>query len=215
LLTLCCANTPDRVACYSARIPGLGFLSHPANEMAEYGHRHEVPDIGTFKSRLTRDELIRQDRVRGAEVAEILARYPEGEYARFIREHQGFQDPLLYEARIHIFSRDSNVGLFREAEPGSAGRVEHASRAFREQRITEEFFPVVTNLSGFSMSPKGRRALESDNDPDWVFFSKVSAHLITRWTERELRLRLLAVVVVLVVLDLALGARAQRKETTS
>ena len=76
VLVLCLANTPDRAAWYSARIPGLAFLAHPANEMAEYGHRHQVLHLGEFKSRFALVELEEEDRQRGAEVAETIDSYP-------------------------------------------------------------------------------------------------------------------------------------------
>jgi len=78
LLTLCLANTPQRVAWYAVRVPGLDLLARADNAMSEYGFRHHLPGIGDMKSRLTLAELEEQDRARAGEVAELLDRCPEG-----------------------------------------------------------------------------------------------------------------------------------------
>jgi len=211
-LALCLANTPDRVAWYSAHIPGLGFLAHPANEMAEYGHQHVIPNLGEFKSRFDLSELEEEDRQRGAEVAEIIHRYPDGSHRRFILGHQGFEDPLLYEVRIHIFSRDHNASLARSDAPGSAEETDHFTRAFRENRILEDFFGNTLRHSVFALNEGQRRLLETSQDPDQHFVSKVGSHIITTWSERDLRRVLLMTAAIMVALSILLGIRSRRRE---
>jgi len=83
LLSLCLANTPDRVTRYAPHLPASSHLTSSLNPMAEYGFRHAVPGLGVFNSRLTLEELLTQDSTRAAEVGPILdANRPS--YGRFL-----------------------------------------------------------------------------------------------------------------------------------
>jgi len=215
LLTLCLANTPTRVAWYSSRVPFLGFLSHPANEMAEYGHLHEVPGVGAFKSRLTLTELVDQDQLRAGEVAPIVDTYPDKDYRRFVNTYQGFEDPLLYESRIHIFSRDYHIRQLRSEPQDPASEKSHLTISYRENQILERYFPNTLRLSAFSLPQSKRATLETANDPDQPFVSKTGSHLITRFSEPALRVLLLSLVVLLIILGGFIGARQKRAKEAS
>ncbi len=214
LLVLCLANTPDRVSWYSSRVPGLGFLAHPTNEMAEYGHLLVIPRLGEFKTRLTLPELRAEDRLRSAEVATAIERYPDHAYRQFVSDHQGFRDPLLYEARIHLFSRDHHLNLARQEKPDSAKNVDHLTRAFRENRILEDFYPNTLRHTNLVLTEEQRRELETGQDADRSFISKVGSHLITRWSESRLRWSLLALAAVLLTLDILLGIQSRLTEVS-
>ena len=99
------ANTPDRTEWIAAHVPGMGFLQHGTNTMSEFGFRYEDPDIGIFQSRLTPDQLRREDATRGAEVAVVLNRYGDN-YKGFLRDYRPGVDPLAHETRVHLFRRD-------------------------------------------------------------------------------------------------------------
>lgn len=212
LLTLTLANTPPRAAWYSARVPMLGFLSHPANEMAEYGHLHVVPGLGELKSRLTIHQLIDEDRRRFDSVSTILDRYPSNRYWSFLRNHQGYEDPLLYEARVHIFSRDVHIRRARDASPGSSEEIWQATQAFRENEILEEFFGNTLQASAYQLTPAERRELEDRLDADRRFVSKNASHLVTWIDESGLRTLLLMIVGLLVAADITIGVRGRREE---
>jgi hypothetical protein len=212
LITATLANTPHRVAWYAARIPGLGFLAHPANEMAEYGDLHRLPGVGAFKSRLTRDELAEQDRRRGGEAAAIIDRYPVSLYTRFLWDYQGFQDPLVYESRIHVFSRNNNAWHARQSPPGSNERRRHATVAYRENQLIEAVFPNTLARSAYRWDRATERELRKYSDPDRLFTSRVGAHLITCVSESALRAGLLLVALALVAADVALGSRRPQDE---
>ncbi len=214
LLMSCLANTPGRVAWYAERIPGLGPLAHADNAMAEYGFRHLLPGIGVMKSRLTLADLEEQDRARAAEVAELLDRYPEGRYQRFLDEHSAAADPFLYEARVHLFSRDVHLRDLRSAPPGSAAAREHATIALREQHLLERVFGTTLARSSFNLRPQRRQLLEQLDDPGRRFVSASAAHLITGVGERTLRLGLLAAAAVLLVLD-AVAHRRSKMEAAA
>jgi len=207
LLTLCLANTPERVAWYSERVPGLGLLAHSDNAMAEYGYRHQLPGIGGMKSRLTLAELAEQDRTRAGEVAALLDRYPESRYQRFLDEHSAAADPFQYEARVHLFSRDVHLRDLRAAPPGSAAAREHATIALREQQLLERVFGNTLAHSTFNLKPQRRQLLEQLHDPGRPFVSASAAHLITGFGERTLRLALLAAAAALLAIDAVVRRR--------
>jgi hypothetical protein len=213
LITLTLANTPERAAWYSARVPGLGILAHPSNEMAEYGHLHRAPGVGEFKSRLTLAELELRDRRGSEEAAAIIDRYADEAYGAFQRAHQGFANPLVYEARVHIYSRDSNLRRAREWPAGSAERTMYATRAYRENQILERYFPHTLGRSSFTLDPETRRALEAAHDPDRAFSSRAGRHLITWISEPALRFGLLLLAASLLLLEQAVGREwLQRRE---
>ena len=201
LLSLCFANTPDRVAWYSSRVPGLGILAEADNAMAEYGYRHELPGIGGMRSRLTMAELAARDHRDAAEVAAVLDRYPNGSYNQFLREQPAVDDPFTYEARVHIFSRDYHLRRLREAAPGSAAAREHATIAAREQRLIERVFGSTLSRSRFELGPSQQRLLDQLEDPEVRFESRSAAHLITSISEPALQALLLGSAAALLLLD--------------
>jgi hypothetical protein len=209
LLALCFANTPSRVAWYAERVPGLSFLAYASNAMAEYGYRHELPGIGVMKSRLTLDELAARDRTDAAEVAAVLDRYPDSSYRRFLRERPAVEDPFLYEARVHIFSRDSHLRRLRDATPGSAAAREHATTAAGEQLLIERIFGNTVAQSRHVLDSRERRLLAGLHDPTSPFTSRSASHLVTSISERSLRALLLGSAVALLLVDRAIRRRGQ------
>ena len=209
LLAACFANTPDRVGWYAERVPGLALLAEADNAMAEYGYRHQLPGIGTMKSRLTMNELAERDRRDAAEVAAVLDRYPHSRYRRFLKEHPATADPFLYEARVHIFSRDSHLRDLESAPPGSAAAREHATIAAREQRLLERVFGRTLELSSFGLPPRQVALLEELADPDAAFASASASHLVTRVSEGGLLALLIGSAALLLGLDSLVIRRRQ------
>jgi len=211
LLTLCFANTPPRVLWYAERVPGLSFLAHASNAMAEYGYRHELPGIGVMRSRLTLAELAARDRNDAAAVAAVLDRYPDGSYRRFLWERPASEDPFLYEARVHIFSRDFHLRKLRDAAPGSTAAREHATTAAGEQLLIERVFGTTLSQSRHDLDPRERQLLVGLHDPDVPFTSRSASHLITSISEGGLRALLLGSAIVLLLLDRAVRRRGGRE----
>jgi hypothetical protein len=207
LLALCLANTPRRVAWYAERVPGLAPLARVDNAMAEYGFRHRLAGIGEMKSRLMLAELAEQDRARAAEVAAMLDRWPDGRYERFLREYSGMADPFLYEARVHLFSRDHHRRRLAAAAPGSAEAQEHATMAFRQQLLLERVFGATLARSSYQLDPHERQRLKDLDDPRRPFASKTASHLITAVSERGLRISLLAAAAALLAIDAGVRRR--------
>jgi len=209
LLALCLANTPRRAAWYAERVPGLAPLALADNAMAEYGYRHRLPGIGELKSRLTLAELAQQDQSRAAEIAAMLDRYPDSRYLQFFRDHSAVGDPFLYEARVHIFSRDYHRRHLAAAAPGSTAAQEHATMAFRQQLLLERVFGATLARSSHRLDPYERQRLKGLDDPRRPFASKTASHLITAVSEPGLRLALLAAAAALLALDAVARRRAK------
>jgi hypothetical protein len=211
IFALCLANTPTTVAWYSSKLPGFAFLRHADNAMVEYGHRHVFEGRGEFRSRLTLAELRKADASRSLEVAAVLDRYPRDRYGRFLREVYPEDDPFLYEARVHIFNRDRNMGEARRLPEGSDEFRRRLTVAHREEEILEAFFADTIGKSIHVLQPKLRRWLRQHHDADMAFSSKAGQHLITAISEPRLRLALLIAVSVMLAVDFWLGAREGRR----
>lgn len=209
LLALCVSNTPDRVAWYSARIPGLGFLKYPTNEMVEYGHRHVFPDMGEFKSRFSIGELNATDAERWREASAILDRYPPGHYGEFLRDYPASRDPFVHEARVHISSRKHHLSDRRDHPEGSRQHGVHSTVALREHQILENFFRRTHQASSFVLPETKVEELERDHLTDYYFISKAGQHLITGISEGTLRLALLLPAFLLAVGSMLLRPKSQ------
>jgi hypothetical protein len=204
VMILCLANTPERVARYAPALPGFDHLRASHNPMAEYGHRHEAPGIGVFKSRLTIAELARTDQNRSKEVAEIVDEY-RNNYGRFLDIWPFFDDPFPYEMRVHLFSRNRNVGRAREAGFESRRARPYMTIAWRENRLLEEYFGTSLSDSSYSWPDRLRRRIEAGHDTASDFESAAGSHLITFASEGGIRTALLIVIALLVVADRALA----------
>jgi hypothetical protein len=211
LMTLCLANTPARAAWYTDRIPFLGFLRYSANEMSEYGYLHRIPEIGAFKSRLDLTRLKDQDSLRAMEIAPIIRAHAGTNRQAFLDTHQGFQDPLLYEFKLHLHSRNYHRRHARKnASNPELGRY-HITKAYRAHRILELCFPTTLQASGYVLPKPAADELKARQNPDQPYFSRASIHLITWTSETRLRIILLTVTVLLIAIDVLIGIRHRRR----
>ena len=208
LLTLCVLNTPERVERYAARIPALGFLAGNPSVMAEYGFRHDHPEIGSFYSRLTLEELAREDRERAEEVAAILDAYHDHlRYPDFLTDHPASREPFLNEARVHLFRRDRYTWEARQSVGEGEVDRELATIAWREHLVLGHFFPKTLGSSSYRLSRDTRTFLRRHALPEMTYKSAVGQHLITRLSEPQLLTLMVILLVGLVGVDRYLGRR--------
>jgi len=208
LLTLCLANTPRLVDRYAPRFPGAGYLTSSLNPMAEYGHRHVVPGLGSFTSRLDLDEIDAEDRSRSAEVAAAVDRYRH-RYGEFLDTWPVAEDSFTYELRVHLFARDRNLDKARQRQFTGAAAQASINIAWRENQIVERFFGRTLAASSYRWKPQLRQRVDALQDAPVDFRSAAGSHLITFASEGGLRALLLGLTLVLVLADIALG-RYQR-----
>jgi len=202
LLTLCLANTPERVARYAKHLPASAHLTSSVNPMAEYGHRHAEPGLGVFNSRLSLEELRTQDSTRATEVGQILDANRHS-YGRFLDTWPIGDDPFTYEARVHLFARDRNLAKAREQ--GLAVSPEQITTAWNENRLLETFFGRTLAMSSYQWNPQLRDRIARSHAPNPDFESAAGSQLITFASERALRFVLLLLVAVMIVTDLRVG----------
>jgi VanZ family protein len=131
-----------------------------------FGHRTVDPDVGSFFSRMTPEEILEIDRARGPEHAAVLDSAYEGSYDEFLR---ATSDPFLYEMRVHLFRRDSHF------EKGSH-RV-----ACCEQKLLDKYFTTTLENSRYRWR-KGEEKICRDRENDCARYrSPVSQEIIVRF----------------------------------
>jgi hypothetical protein len=186
VVALSLANTPPRIAWYSAAVPGLGFARATNGVMLEYGHRYDGPETGVFRSRFTPAELAALDAARGAEAGAILAAYAgDDRYDEFLTRYTPITDPFVHEARVHLFRRDRVLSR-AHLQPGDAEWYRwHVSTAYRENQILERWFPRTLAAANAALRPEVAAMLARDHDPGFELESRVSLDLVTAVSERQ------------------------------
>jgi VanZ family protein len=195
-----------------------GLFAGFGEVMVEYGHRFERPDLGlTFFSRLTLEEILTQDRERWQEVVPILDEYwPEDQYVPFLRRFPSYEDPFLYELRIHQFRRDRYRLRAFSAPRESERRRENATISLREDQIMRLLYPTIYTNAMLGWPDSVLEHVTSLADLSEPYTSAVSQDMITgvsRWT---LRGSLAGVMILLMVADRRLSRcpRNSSKTTT-
>ncbi len=204
LVMLCLANTPARVARYAPFLPQSGHLTSSLNPMAEYGRRHVVPGIGIFNSRFGLEALRHEDDTRSIEVAGLIDENRHA-YGRFLDTWPVDRDPFTYEARVHLFARDRNLGKARAQGFEGGAAVEQMTIAWHENRLMETFFGSTLEASSYRWNPRLRQRVEGAHNPGLLFRSAAGSHLITLASERTIRLVLLLLVAGLLIADRRIG----------
>jgi hypothetical protein len=208
LLTLCMAATPQLLNRLADHLQLPDRLATGVDAICEYGYRHSADHRTTFRSRLSTCELMRSDRDRAADLArELDASRGSGGLTR--SDISPINDPFGYEIRVHLFARNRNLNNAHDHEPGSLGHHRNMTTAWRENLILENFFGSTLEQSSFGWGPLRRQEIEAAQDPGVLFVSRAGAHLITRFSEGQLRALLLALFAALVACD-AFGVTRSR-----
>ena len=203
LLTLCLAATPQRVNRLAELVPALEEFGSGDDPMGEYGYLHRLDELTSFRSRLSLDDLAREDGSRATEVAAVLDASRRS-YGDFLSRTSPAIDPFAYEARVHLFARDRSAAQARKLPPDSPAYRELMTTAFRENLILERVFGATLAHSSYPWPPHRRTEIMAAQDEHAVFVSKVAAHVITVMTESTLWSIMVAILVVLVICDLLL-----------
>jgi len=208
LLTLCMAATPQRLKRMADHVPLPDRLATGVDAICEYGFRHSADDRTLFRSRLSSGELLRSDRDRAPILAHDLD-VSRGGSDLAQSSISPARDPFAYEIRIHVFARNRNLHKALAREPGSSGYRRHMTTAWRENLILENFFGNTLEQSTYRWGPRRRKEAEAAQDPEVVFVSRAAAHLITKFSEGQLRALLLALFGALVACDVFFSTRSR------
>lgn len=209
-LGLCFLNTPDRIAWLSARVHLPDFIAHNHGVMVEYGYLHGDADTGIFRSRLPVEALRRLARERAAEGARALAQYLDLErYGEFLEAYTPMNDAFLHEAGVHLYSRNAYLEWARNATDDEQRRLQY-TYAYWENRILEDNFAELLGAANARWPAALEAEVKGQIDPDWVFDSWVSRHLITAITRQQAFWLFSCLVVGLLLLGRLVGRRRPR-----
>jgi hypothetical protein len=211
LLTLCLSATPARIERLTPRLPGLANAAGNTDAICEYGHRHRLDSTTSFRSRLTLDQLTREDTTRAENVAGLLDNSRRA-YDKFLDAVSPVADPFSYEARVHLFARDRNLARARKLAPGTPAYEERMTVAFRENLILENFFGETLARSSFQWRKALREKAATAQNREARFISNVAGHLITAVSEPHLRMLMLVALCTLMVCDLLLRRSLTRPQ---
>jgi VanZ like family len=180
LLLFCVSNTDGFKAWYTKFIPAADVITEVT---AEYGFKIDDPSIGIIYSRMRPEEIIRQDKVRSKEVAEILNRFrADRSYGKFHATYQSHEDPFLVEARVHLFRRDRYAEMaIKNAEDRKLMR-EYANIAYSENNIVKKYFGETVRRSDFAWPADMEQKISLFCADAPLYRSPVSNSLITRVT---------------------------------
>ncbi|CAN5485826.1 hypothetical protein BH18VER2_BH18VER2_13390 [soil metagenome] len=192
----CFSNTPHVWRPLQSSWPNLFVFGE---EMVQYGHRIDDPEVGWFKSRLTAEQLRETDRSRAQEAGEILRRLGHDAcYDAFLAQYSPARDPFLHELRVRLFRRDRYWNLARVEHGDPAKHKELLSISFTEQRLLENWYPRTLRAAAMDW-PADLRARAEAAASGKPRESPVSRGLITVFNKRQAQMGLGALLVVVVL----------------
>jgi hypothetical protein len=213
LLILCLTATPQRLSRIARYVPLPSRLTTGSDAICEYGYRHAAGERTVFRSRLPHDRLLASDRRRAVEVARELDAARGGGGPAMMKVSP-VDDPFGYEIRVHLFARNRNLNRARDHDPGSPDHRRFMTATWRENLILETFFANTLERSSLRWKPRLRRKVETAQDPEAFYISRVGRHLVTGIGEGRLRALMLALFAVLVAGEVFITARGRRRSPT-
>jgi hypothetical protein len=184
LLGLCFSNTPKRVQNYTKALPFLSFLQQE-EVMNQFNLKHKDPEIGTFYSRLTINELLSIDRRSAKDYGQVLHEWKDKNYAEYLRAHPGILVPMLYEIRVHIFRRDKRYERAIQAKDKKQ-KKQNFFIAFKENQILEKYFGHTMKESPYAWSEETTARVEAQIDKKNPYKSPVSASFFSPKSEKQM-----------------------------
>lgn len=184
LLGLCFSNTPKRVQNYTKALPFLSFLQQE-EVMNQFNMKHKDPEIGTFYSRLTIDELLSIDKRNAKDYGQVLHEWKDKDYAEYLHAHPGIWVPMLYEIRVHIFRRDKRYQRALQAEDEKQ-KKQNFFIAFKENQILEKYFGHTMKESPYAWSKDTTARIETQINKNEPYKSPVSASFFSPKSEKQM-----------------------------
>lgn len=196
---LCLQNTPERISWYSSHVPGLGFIDPNKNIMVEYGYLHGDASTVLFRSRMTREEMLKAASLYKDEGALIFKKHHARERNEDFADIYSRVDALyIYEARVHQIRRDLNVKLASRSEDQDK-KIVFLSAAYWQNHILEENFAPLLLGSGFDWSARQEADVRQGANINKPYQSRFGIHLIVSYSSSQLAYIFFAVVTFLVL----------------
>ena len=201
LLGLCLSNTPEAVKFYTAPFKALSWL-RIEEPMAEYGYKHEDPEIGVFYSRFTLKALKGIDSDRGEHYGKIMSKEikPGYTFNQLIKTYNPCTNPFLYEFATHLFRRNDDFDELAKAD-NQHEIIRKSNIVFRENLIIEKYFRNTVKHSGLAWPGEKVNNLKKTallQNEDYI---SNAGQLITAFTQKT---ALIIIFIVLIVVWTAL-----------
>ncbi len=208
LLGLCASNTPQRVTWYAGRVPFLSPLLKQ-EPMYDFSLKYEDPEIGTFYSRLSPEELKKEDLENSDRHAESLRSWKDKDYGLFLSQHSPLLHTFLYEMRVHIFRRDKKAEEARKTRKESKAG-EFLFIAFKENLILEKYFGQTLEKSSYSWDEETKRKTGAQIERSQPYQSPVGRGLI-HLKEKTIWLSIVIMMTLLMVINCLYSCRMTNK----
>jgi VanZ family protein len=150
LMGLCLSNTPAAVNKYTSPVTILSWLNDEEN-MSEFGYKYFDPEIGTFYSRMTLEELEQIDRKRGKTYGNLFVHdiRSDDEFQKLLDVYQPHTNAFLHEFLLHIHRRNKNFTDYSETSESNGEASELLNTVFKENLLVAKYFGTTLRNSGF------------------------------------------------------------------
>ncbi len=146
---LCLSNTPGNVSYYTQIFNKTAWLQNE-EPMTDFGYKHIDPEIGTFYSRFTLQELREIDYNRGSSYKGTLPVDISSRKLRkeLLKKYNPTTDPFLYELLRHIMRRNIlNEQLLKTGIPDK--KIQISSVVYKENLLVEKYFAQTLKQFGY------------------------------------------------------------------
>jgi len=200
LIAICLSNTPKVVAWYTRIFPKLAFLQKE-EAMSEFRYKHRDPEIGVFYSRLSLEDLRRQDAERAEDYGRRLNEWKDKKYDDFLRTFTGSTHPFLYELRVHLFRRDRKYKDAMKATD-EAQKRKLLFIAYKENFLAQKYFRRTLNRSVYEWPKERTEEMRARIDPNIPYNSPVGAGPLATLKIKTMWLLIAVVLAVVVILNI-------------
>jgi hypothetical protein len=184
---LCLSNTPDTVLRYTEAFDALSWLRNE-EPMTEYGYKHKDPEIGTFYSRLTVEEINETDFNYGESYGRAILNED------VIDMSAPYADIFIYEFHIHASRRNVEFKEFRRA-----GSRDSRVTALKENQILEKYFGKILKHSDQSWPSHYIDELGNSDSIRSEAYSSETGRLIATFSLMEVRALIFITLVAVIV----------------
>jgi hypothetical protein len=121
--------------------------------MSDYGYIHKDPEIGTFYSRLTLEQLKKIDLTNGESYGRNLPQDISSEmiHKELIEIYNPYTNPFLYEFLIHLFRRNTSLDKLEDINVPFE-KIRRSNITFRENLLVEKYFSNTLKHSMYAWS---------------------------------------------------------------
>jgi hypothetical protein len=142
-LGLCLSNTPEVVQRYTSAFDRLSWL-RSEETMAEYGYAHIDPEIGTVFSRMSIEEMKKNDSETDLFSEKMFPEdiSSEAVLKELFETYSPYTNKFMYEFLMHVSRRDDKFNDFKDTN-----LIDNKHEAFKKNQILEKYFGMTLEKS--------------------------------------------------------------------